>query len=563
MRITNKMMSNNSQVNINTNKALLDKLNTEVSTQKKITRPSDDPVVAIRALRLRSNLNEISQYYKKNIPDADSWLKVTETALEETESVIEDMYEYCTQGSNGDLTAEDRLKVLENLKELRNQVYSAGNADYAGRTVFTGYRTGESLTYTKDTTQTFSITEGFNADDVTSKQYVSEAVSTTPISTIASADFPESNEVYRIRLSYDNLDAAVPTSIQYKVEIAGATVVKNAANPVFEISANGTDYDITDNGDGTFTSEVSGSAQGTFIRNQDGTYTLTDGSATVNLNSTGSLKNAYLTNSITVNAASVSDAGYLTVAAGAANYIAETGELILSDIAKNILQSREDIVGTDTITVTYEKSNWTEGDLQPIHYFNCTDVTNSVTYEKPSDGQTIEYDISFNQSLKVNTLAEEVFTHDIVRDVDELAEATQAVVDIESKIASLESMQKDSQYTDAEQESIATMLEAAEKEYTLAKENMKELFQNAITKTQGYLDDVNLAIANCGSRSARLELTQARMKEQFTSFTELASENENVDVTEVAIELASAELAYDAALLATGKIAQQTLLNYL
>ncbi len=198
MRITNKMMTNNSQVNINTNKALLDKLNTEVSTQKKITRPSDDPVVAIRALRLRSNLNEISQYYKKNIPDADSWLKVTETALEETESVIEDMYEYCTQGSNGDLTAEDRLKVLENLKELRNQVYSAGNADYAGRTVFTGYRTGESLTYTKDTTQRFSITEGFNADDVTSKQYVSEAVSTTPISTIASADFPESNEVYSI-----------------------------------------------------------------------------------------------------------------------------------------------------------------------------------------------------------------------------------------------------------------------------------------------------------------------------------------------------------------------------
>ncbi len=351
--------------------------------------------------------------------------------------------------------------------------------------------------------------------------------------------------------------------IQYKVEIAGATVVKNAANPVFEISANGIDYDITDNGDGTFTSQVGGSNQGTFVKNQDGTYTLNDGTATVNLTSTGSLKNAYQTNIIAVNAANADDAGYTVVPVGTANYIAETGELILSAGARSTLQGIENIVGTDTITVTYEKSNWTEGDLQPIHYFNCTDVTNSVTYEKPSDGQTIEYDISFNQSLKVNTLAEEVFTHDIVRDVDELAEATQAVVDIESKIASLESMQKDSQYTDAEQESIATMLEAAEKEYTLAKENMKELFQNAITKTQGYLDDVNLAIANCGSRSARLELTQARMKEQFTSFTELASENENVDVTEVAIELASAELAYDAALLATGKIAQQTLLNYL
>ena len=47
MRITNKMMSNNSRVNINKNKELEDKLNTQMSTQKKITRPSDDPVIEI------------------------------------------------------------------------------------------------------------------------------------------------------------------------------------------------------------------------------------------------------------------------------------------------------------------------------------------------------------------------------------------------------------------------------------------------------------------------------------------------------------------------------------
>ena len=42
MRMTNKIMQNNSLYNINNNKLLQDNLSTQMSTQKKITRPSDD-----------------------------------------------------------------------------------------------------------------------------------------------------------------------------------------------------------------------------------------------------------------------------------------------------------------------------------------------------------------------------------------------------------------------------------------------------------------------------------------------------------------------------------------
>ena len=72
MRVTNKIIQNNNLANINTNKVYQDTLSTQMSTQKKINRPSDDPVVAIRALRLRSNVTELTQYYSKNIPDAES-----------------------------------------------------------------------------------------------------------------------------------------------------------------------------------------------------------------------------------------------------------------------------------------------------------------------------------------------------------------------------------------------------------------------------------------------------------------------------------------------------------
>jgi flagellar hook-associated protein 3 FlgL len=53
------------------------------------------------------------------------------------------------------------------------------------------------------------------------------------------------------------------------------------------------------------------------------------------------------------------------------------------------------------------------------------------------------------------------------------------------------------------------------------------------------------------------------MQNQKTTFETLKSENEDVDITEVAIQLTSAELTYQAALMATGKVAQMTLLNYI
>ena len=59
MRITNRMMINNSLANINVNKNQMNTMDTQLSTQKKISRPSEDPIIAIRALRFRSNLNEI------------------------------------------------------------------------------------------------------------------------------------------------------------------------------------------------------------------------------------------------------------------------------------------------------------------------------------------------------------------------------------------------------------------------------------------------------------------------------------------------------------------------
>ena len=77
------------------------------------------------------------------------------------------------------------------------------------------------------------------------------------------------------------------------------------------------------------------------------------------------------------------------------------------------------------------------------------------------------------------------------------------------------------------------------------------------------LDDTNLSITNVGTRSSKLDLIKSRMQNQKTTFETLKSENEDVDITEVAIKLSSAELTYEAALMSTGKVLQNTLLNFI
>ena len=93
MRITNTMMMNATLRNVGKSKNNLAALENQMATEKKITRPSDDPIVAIRALSLRASLSEIKQYLDSNIPDAQSWLEVSESSLTNMDAILSDIYQ--------------------------------------------------------------------------------------------------------------------------------------------------------------------------------------------------------------------------------------------------------------------------------------------------------------------------------------------------------------------------------------------------------------------------------------------------------------------------------------
>ena len=87
MRITNQMISNNSLRNLQASTGKINTLTEQLTTGKKIQRASEDPVIAIRALKLRTTVSQLTQYKNKNIEDAASWLDLTESSISNIEKL--------------------------------------------------------------------------------------------------------------------------------------------------------------------------------------------------------------------------------------------------------------------------------------------------------------------------------------------------------------------------------------------------------------------------------------------------------------------------------------------
>ncbi len=625
MRITTKMMQSTSLSNINTNKALQEKLTTQMSTQKKITRPSDDPVIAIRSLRLNASLNKIDQYYEKNTEDAKSWLTLTEAAIKTTSDLLTEMKTNITQAANGYLTEKDRQAIMENLSNFKKEVYATGNADSAGRSIFTGYRTDSALTFQADKEERYEIIEQRNNTFIDMTTFVR----TKDLATINEGNFRnidtteyqvDTYEIPRIRASYADLDIdkdiqtgklSADVSLSYMAETGravvnnklgasmstgyGAVFMEELAMPADEMRfiVDGQEYkfqegetkiiSIPNKGDleisfntkkGETTVTVNElDANGNVVRD----YTM---KATEGTNELGqpiyAFEDTYETGiTVTDLYEAASDEAY-EAALGDANaksivYIAETGELLLgSDIYEELSKLSQDT----EIRIGYEKTNWQSGDLDPIHYFYSVredELRGEVVYNQDkldnpgtdNADQIISYDIGSNQTIRVNTTADEVFTHNIGRDIDEMVAMLDEYATLEGTYNTVENMIKSEEYEGKELEKLETQLAALDKAKTLLGDKIQFTSESLQTTFNGYIEDTTLAYTDCGSRSSRLKLIQNRLASQQTNFEELVSSNEDADITDLAIQLSSVKLTYEAALSSISYVMQTSLLDYI
>lgn len=144
MRISNNMLINNMMLSLSNNLNRTQKYQYQLATGKKIRLPSDDPIVASKALKLRTDVAEILQY-KRNTDDAISWMDITESTMQQMTEVLHRFKDLTNQAANGTNTADDLQKIKAETDQLRKQIINLANSTYAGRYIFSGYKTDKPL----------------------------------------------------------------------------------------------------------------------------------------------------------------------------------------------------------------------------------------------------------------------------------------------------------------------------------------------------------------------------------------------------------------------------------
>jgi len=490
------MISNSSRSHIENAKYEMMLRENQYTTQKKILRPSDDPTIAVRSLQLRTTYAQVDQYVEKNVQDGMQWMNATEKAIKNINEILIHMKERLNQGANDYLGIDERHSVLSVLKEYADAVFEdEANTDFAGRYVFTGYRTDTSLIFPEEVKNLeYEIAQNFASTDIDTIKYVYGGANYAAGTTAAqyAAQVPKQDTAYHLKLAYNNCSASA---------ITGST------NPAISITLNGTKK--------------------------------------LNI---GTMSSADATNYKT-------DLG-----ANDAIFLYDTGEVIFSDaIFSEIQQNDADI------QIIYSKKEFDKSDIRPEMYFACTsyntDSRKRTSYRDPS-GQAIEYEINFSQTSKVNTQAKDAIDTDIYRAIDYLEQTIFAMDEVEKKISDVETMIANTT-NEADIATYEKLKEVLEQEQRLQVGCMTEAFGKGLTMVDKTQAQLNVALAELGSRYNRFELTHDKLSDQRVDTEQKLSDNEDVDLADAYINLTQADNLYQAALTATSKILGNSLLNYI
>lgn len=516
MRVTNTMITNNSKYHMQNAKRSMLKYNDQYTTQKKIQRPSDDPIIASRAMKFRAQIKELEQYLERNVPDAKSWMEATDSELEIVSEILTQIKQTCDQGANDPLTASDRKDLVDALKQNVQSIFTeSANKDFNGRYLFTGYRTDTSLVFGDDVNRDnlfYNITENFKTSQIEQFNIVTDGAR-YDAAIFDGQDYvdmaAEMKSVFRIVLGYNNLSNS------------GMTI----------------------NADGTVTQP-----DGTPANYVEFSYTYKD--------------NAGLEQTVTKTATTKSsnDPGAYEVGDDDIVFLYDTGEVL---IGKNV--NSELVAKQASISIGYTKTEFGRDDIRPEHYYKCDSfnkVTERVINYKDPRGQDIEYDINFSQSLHVNMQACDAFSTDIHRAIDYIAQAVDAVNDIENKMAEVDRLIE--RETDPDKLAALNSLKTTlQQEFEMRTKVMQEAFGKGLTMVKNTQQQLSNSIADLDARYVRLEMTYNKLLDDMDNLESMKSENENIDLGEAYTNLYQADLLYQASLSATAKILGNTLLDYI
>jgi flagellar hook-associated protein 3 FlgL len=140
MRVSNRFLYYQLVKDLGANTEKLFRLNGQISSGKRIDKPSEDPLGLSKVLVNRTELSGFDQF-KKAITLATGWLSRTDAIINDVDGLLTRGSEIATQMASVTQTAETRAGAAEEVKQIREELIGLANSKYGNKYLFSGTMT--------------------------------------------------------------------------------------------------------------------------------------------------------------------------------------------------------------------------------------------------------------------------------------------------------------------------------------------------------------------------------------------------------------------------------------
>ena len=144
MRVSLRNQYSNFLYNLQDTQSRLMDLNMQASSQKRINKPSDDPVGTARVLNYRTSLSAIDQY-RSNIDTAKGWLGLADESMMQVSALLTKLKGLAEQGATGTMTSSDREATSYEVRQIFSQLVNLANSRFEGNSIFGGQKDRKSV----------------------------------------------------------------------------------------------------------------------------------------------------------------------------------------------------------------------------------------------------------------------------------------------------------------------------------------------------------------------------------------------------------------------------------
>ena len=141
----------------------------QISSQKKVTEPSDDPSAFGQIVLDKASLSQTDQWVR-NIQFGTARVDDADSALREAQNLVTRIRELTIQARSDTTSAQGRTTIAQEVRQLHRQLMQLANTEVEGRAVFAGTETdvapfvissGDTVSY-QGNSETQSIAVGRN-----------------------------------------------------------------------------------------------------------------------------------------------------------------------------------------------------------------------------------------------------------------------------------------------------------------------------------------------------------------------------------------------------------------